>query len=78
MQACAGEIAMILLDTDHLKIAATAIAQDALLLSASLRDLEQVSGPNVQDRQNLQGRITRFGRPEIDPATASTTTTWST
>jgi tRNA(fMet)-specific endonuclease VapC len=91
MEACPGEIVMILLDTDHLsvltklidflghwtivewdepaaatfrrlraarvrignqdpKIAATAMAQDPLHLSANLRDFEQVPGLNVEDR----------------------------
>ena len=35
--------------TQDLKIAATAIAQDASLLSANLRDFEQVPGLNVED-----------------------------
>ncbi len=35
--------------TQDLKIAATAIAEDALLLSANLRDFEQVPGLNVED-----------------------------
>ena len=35
--------------TQDLKIAALAIIHDALLLSANLRDFEQVSGLNVED-----------------------------
>jgi len=35
--------------TQDLKIAATAITQDALLLSANLRDFEQVPGLNAED-----------------------------
>ena len=35
--------------TQDLKIASTAIAQDALLLSANLRGFEQVPGLNVED-----------------------------
>lgn len=41
--------ARVRIGTQDLKIAATAIAQDALLLSANLRDFEQVPGLNVED-----------------------------
>jgi tRNA(fMet)-specific endonuclease VapC len=41
--------ARVRIGTQDLKIAATAIARDALLLSANLRDFEQVPGLNVED-----------------------------